>query len=60
MICCLMTLVASPALGIKYLSGGRVKENRGNAREINKYQQMENILRQASVKSFMNIMHVIS
>lgn len=55
-----MTLVASPALGIKYLSEGRVKENRGNGREINKYQQMENILCQASVKSFMNIMHVIS
>lgn len=51
MICCLMTFVASPAFGIKYLSRGRTRRQR---REMNITNIMSNILRQPAVGNFMN------
>lgn len=51
MICCLMTLVASPAFGIKYLSRGRTRRQR---RKINITNNKSDTLRQPTVRNFTN------
>lgn len=51
MICCLMTFVASPAFGIKYLSRGRTRRER---RKINIMNNKSEILRQPAVRNLMN------